>query len=194
MNSVDSLVPKNLDRLESYLSRIPYMEEVVIDNVLSLVEGTDFLYAPASTMYHGARPGGLFDHSLAVAELLDKWTAKGLITWGRTCSPALVGLLHDWTKVGKYAMDPYGDPDGKPTYHYVSLSQRDDYGGHGSDSCIKLLQQIRLTDEEVACIRWHMGAYEGKEAWGLFDAAIHRYPTVLWTHHADMVASKIVGV
>lgn len=191
--SIESLTGTNMERLESFLCSIPHITEDVLDGVFDLVAGTDFLYAPASTRYHGARPGGLFDHSLKVAELLVQWTNKGLINWSRPCSPALVGLLHDWTKVGKYSIEPYGDPDAGPSYHYVDPSNREDFGGHGLDSCIKLLQRIYLTDEEVTCIRWHMGAYE-TDTWKLFDAAIHQHPSVLWTHHADMVASKIVGV
>ena len=38
-----------------------------------------------------------------------------------------------------------------------------------------------------------MGAYE-KEEWAEFDAAIRKYQTVLYTHTADMLASKVSGV
>lgn len=48
---------------------------------------------------------------------------------------------------------------------------------------------IQLTPEEVACIRYHMGAYE-KDEWDNLDVAIRRFNNVLWTHTADMVASK----
>ena len=59
-----------------------------------------------------------------------------------------------------------------------------------SISLIKIMKHLHLTDEEQACIRWHMGAYEGKESWPDFDAAIKEFPNVLFTHTADMYASK----
>lgn len=49
---------------------------------------------------------------------------------------------------------------------------------------------MELTEEEVLCIRYHMGAYETKD-WAGFDLAIKKYPNVLYTHTADMLASKL---
>ena len=57
------------------------------------------------------------------------------------------------------------------------------------------MKMARLTDEEIACIRWHMGAYEiDTKMWQYYDSAIRKYPNVLYTHTADMIASKIDGV
>jgi len=56
------------------------------------------------------------------------------------------------------------------------------------------LYGVHLTEEEVLCIRWHMGAFDEKENWNAYGKAIEKYPNVLWTHTADMVASKIEGV
>ena len=54
---------------------------------------------------------------------------------------------------------------------------------------------LRLTDEEIACIRWHMGAYErDTKMWEYYGRAIEKYPNVLFTHTADMIASKIIGI
>lgn len=167
--------------------------ESIIADVHVLVDDTDYFYAPASTKYHGARPGGLFDHSYSVANMLLEWTETGVINWYRRVSPVLVGLLHDFTKVGKYREVGYLG-NGGPVYDYFPARERIDYGGHGSDSCIKVGKVINLNDEEMACIRWHMGAYEGKEIWPLFDAAIRSYPNVMWTHHADMLVSKVLDV
>ena len=66
--------------------------------------------------------------------------------------------------------------------------------GHGEKSVQLLAQHIQLTEEELLCIRWHMGAFDAKENWQYYDRAIRKYPNVLWTHTADMIASKIVGV
>lgn len=183
----------NRSRLDDLFNREEFTSDMR-ELFYGLVEGTDFFTAPASTRYHGSYPGGLFDHCFAMAQLLLDWTKKGLITWGRYESPIIVGLLHDFTKVGKYKVNlNFGEgPDKQYEFSYNSGSLT--YGGHGSDSLIKVSLQFPLTQEEALCIRYHMGAYEGKEAWGEFDRAIRRYQTVLWTHHADMVASKVLEV
>ena len=66
--------------------------------------------------------------------------------------------------------------------------------GHGEKSVILALQNIRLTDEEIMCIRYHMGAYESEKIWSNLGQAIRRYPNILWTHTADMLASQILEV
>ena len=53
---------------------------------------------------------------------------------------------------------------------------------------------IRLTEEEMACIRYHMGAFTEKEQWNDYTNAVHKYHNVLWTHQADMLASHVMGV
>jgi hypothetical protein len=53
---------------------------------------------------------------------------------------------------------------------------------------------MKLTPEEVMCIRWHMGAFDEKENWQYYSRAVNKYPNVLWTHTADMIASQIMGV
>ena len=53
---------------------------------------------------------------------------------------------------------------------------------------------IRLSDEERACIIYHMGAFTPKEEWRDYTHAVNVYPNVLWTHHADMIASHIEEV
>jgi hypothetical protein len=54
-----------------------------------------------------------------------------------------------------------------------------------------LSQFINLTEEELLCIRFHMGAYETGD-WSSYDIAIRKFPNVLFTHTADMFASKIL--
>lgn len=148
---------------------------------------TDFFVAPASTIYHAAYEGGLFDHSFNVTMAL---LAMSSVTkpWGRRESPVIIGMLHDVTKIGTYEPCQV-DTEGNNTY-----THRSDYttfGGHGYDSVCKIEQHMALTDEEKACIRFHMGAYE-TDAWDQYDAAIRKYPNVLWTHTADMLASKVM--
>ena len=146
-----------------------------------------FFTAPASTKYHGAYEGGLFDHSLEVAKQLRNLTKKLGLVWGHLESPGIVGMFHDLCKCDNYVWDIETE---KYKYNPDIIIP-----GHGDKSIIMLQKYIELTDEEIACIRWHMGAYEtDTKMWNYYDLAIKKYPNVLYTHTADMIASKIVGV
>ena len=148
---------------------------------------SDFFKAPASTKYHGAYVGGLFDHSMNVANTLCYFTGAQLSNpWMRPESPLIVGIFHDACKIGKYAVNITNDG-----FIWAPTEDFPIYGGHGSESVIRVQQWIQLTEEEAMCIRFHMGAYE-KEDWEAFDKAIKKYPNVLWTHMADMAASKLL--
>lgn len=151
------------------------------------LEQAGFFNAPAASMHHGNYTGGLFDHSLAVAKALVYYTEKLGLEWERSWSPHIVGMFHDMCKLESYVFSP---EDGCWTY-------TDNPGvipGHGEKSVIMLQQHIKLTDEEVACIRWHMGAFEGKEMWSDFSNACKKVPNVLYTHTADMYASQVLGI
>lgn len=152
-----------------------------------------FFTAPASTKYHGAYEGGLFDHSLAVAKSLVELTNKLGLTWEGKYSPGIVGMFHDFCKCDNYIVDPFNE--------IVPVSKRYIYNpdsvlpGHGDKSVIMLQKYLPINDEEIACIRWHMVAYEtDTKMWEYYGRAIEKYPNVLYTHTADMIASKILGV
>ena len=66
--------------------------------------------------------------------------------------------------------------------------------GHGDKSIMILSTMMRLTEEEVMCIRYHMGAFADKEEWNYYTRAVRKYPNVLWTHQADMLASQVAGI
>lgn len=151
------------------------------------LDALGYFIAPASTKYHGAYEGGLFDHSLEVTKQLCRMTERLGLTWDSSLSPYVIGLFHDLCKCESYILDP---ETGK--YHYnpdIILP------GHGEKSIILLQRYMKLTDEEIACIRWHMGAYEtDTKLWENFGLAIKKFPNVLYTHTADMIASKIKEV
>lgn len=149
-----------------------------------------FFTAPASTKYHGAYEGGLYDHSVQVFFRLQQLTDKNGLKWQRPYSPFIIGMFHDLCKCDQYIFVP-NEYEGEPG-HY-EYNQKTLLKGHGSKSVMLLSQFITLTEEEMLCIRYHMGAYE-KEEWTEFDAAIRKYPNVLWTHMADMLASKVDDV
>ena len=149
------------------------------------LDNMGFFEVPASTKYHGNYRGGLFDHSLAVTKNLLLLTERLGLKWERERSPYLVGMLHDICKCDQYVKQA----DGSYTY------QNDlPLCGHGDKSVILALQVEMLTMEEIMCIRWHMGAYDDSKVWNNLGAAIETYPNVLYTHTADMMASRIDGI
>lgn len=149
----------------------------------------DFFTAPASTKYHGNYEGGLFDHSFAVANILIDLSAKNDLKWQRKESPFIVGMLHDLCKIDQYKPTKPEAVDEPPyVYNTTTLLK-----GHGDKSVMMLASHLQLTEEEVMCIRYHMGAFTDKEEWSDYTRAVHNYPNVLWTHHADMIASHIIG-
>ena len=101
-------------------------------------------------------------------------------------------MFHDLCKCDQYVKkSPELDFEHEaPVYEYNDKML---LKGHGAKSVMLLSQFITLTEEEMLCIRYHMGAYE-KEEWQEFDLAIRKYETVLWTHTADMLASKVDNI
>jgi len=49
-------------------------------------------------------------------------------------------------------------------------------------------------EEELLCIRWHMGAFDDKENWNSYGRSVTEYPNVLFTHTADMIAARIMRI
>lgn len=142
-----------------------------------------FFECPASTKFHGAYEGGLFDHSFAVAKCLRSLTNRLELKWQREESPELVGMLHDICKTLKYKKITSG-------YEYIKGSPE----GHGELSVEMLADKIILTTEEKESIYWHMGAFTDAKQWPEYTAAIQKFPNILWTHTADMMAAYILKV
>lgn len=156
-----------------------------------------FFMSPASTKYHGAYDGGLYDHSRTVFVRLAQLTKDNKLEWQRPESPFIVGMFHDLCKCDQYELVEGTEVDmgngnsfTAPGGSHYEYNKNTLLKGHGSKSVMILSQFINLTEEEMLCIRFHMGAYE-KEEWTEFDMAIHKYPNVLWSHTADMLASKV---
>lgn len=154
---------------------------------------TDFFKAPAAAKHHCNYYGGLYDHSRNVFQQLARFTQLGLCIWTRSSSPLIVGMLHDVTKIGAYKIFQEKNPlTEELEYGYIYNSDQVKFSEiHGMDSVLKLEDHMDLTIEEKLCIRFHMGAYE-TDAWDDYDEAIRAFPNVLWTHQADMIASKLM--
>lgn len=178
---------ERINKFKEAFSKIFTEEE--IDNFKYELDDLNFFTAPASTKFHGNYEGGLFDHSFAVMTHLVELTEKLNLHWLRPCSPYIVGLLHDLCKCDSYVYD-----EDKNAYVWANPLLT----GHGDKSAIlaeKVLAFIGnrspLTEEETLCIRWHMGAFDDKENWNNYGNAIEKYPNVLYTHTADMIAARV---
>lgn len=169
-------------RIDIFCSMMTFIPQ---DAIKWLIE-QGYFEAPASTKYHGNYAGGLFDHSLAVTESLVTLTDANGLTWQRRNSPWIIGMFHDLCKMDAYISKDYGQ-----TYEYNTETL---LKGHGEKSIMVAANILQLTMEEIACIRYHMGAFTDKEEWRNYTRAVNQYPNVLWTHHADMIASHIKGV
>lgn len=156
----------------------------------------NFFLCPASLAHHGDHIGGLYDHSMAVLRALEQLTTCLDLSWQRKESPILIAVFHDWAKLQDYIQIGTGGE-----IQYIHNTHKTLHG-HGGISVIMALQFLqnhisapRLTQEEIACIRYHMGAFtKDKDEWDWYTGAIKTYPNVLWTHTADMMASQIAGV
>lgn len=146
-----------------------------------------FFTAPASVKYHGNHEGGLFEHSACVMEELEDLTGQLGLEWQRPESPRIVGMFHDLCKIDRYV--PNTDMPTVDAFKYADPIMR----GHGEKSVMLLSQLIALTEEEVYCIRYHMGAFNTDDM-PFYARAVEKYPNVLYTHTADMIASHIRGI
>lgn len=144
-----------------------------------------FFTAPASIHHHGAYTGALFDHSFAVTKTLLSFTERLGLSWMKERSPYIVGMFHDLCKIDNYTYS------GNEAWEYNNATF---LPGHGEKSVIMLQQHMNLTDEEMLCIRWYMGAFDDKEHWNSYGRSVTHFPNVLYTHTADMVAARILGV
>ena len=163
--------------VKDMLSKIGHLD---VDGTMKRLERIGFFTAPASASYHGNYEGGLCDHSIAVARTLQELTNNNDLQWTRKGSPFLIGIFHDLCKCDHYVKTE----DGFGYNKNLTLT------GHGDKSVMLASTFTTLTMEEMLCIRYHMGAYETND-WSGFDLAIKAYPNVLFTHTADMLASKL---
>lgn len=189
------------ERQQKFLDamKLPNGTPIVSIELLEWLIAQGFFMKPAAIKYHGNYTGGLFDHSFEVMEDLVEITERLGVKWSRPESPYIVGMFHDICKLDDYcdenAVDTVVMGTGSPISKNPKWMHNPDrmMKGHGDKSIMLLSQFINLTEEEMLCIRFHMGAYVTDE-WDEYDRAIRKYETVLWTHTADMYASKVKNV
>ena len=177
-----------IDRINDFQAYVDCcgLYRIINNNVFSKINALGYFDAPASTKYHLAYEGGLYEHSRNVADALMKFTTDNGLCWQRSQSPYIVGFFHDLCKADQYKFNK--------DLNCWEYNGKTLYKGHGDKSLMLLSSILTLTDEEALCIRWHMGAFDEKENWNLYSNAIHKYPNVLWTHQADMYATHVMEV
>ena len=172
---------------------------IFVTELANKLEKMNFFIAPASINHHGNHDGGLYEHCSEVTFQLLYLTKRLDLTWNRPESPYIVGMLHDLCKCDDYVKRPNiiklesdNLAHDLPTAGYWEYNKNGLLPGHGEKSVI-MAQNIYgyLTEEEIMCIRWHMGAFDDKSNWQYYSGAVAKYPNVLFTHTADMIASQI---
>ncbi|MBR1390919.1 MAG: hypothetical protein IJ567_05685 [Lachnospiraceae bacterium] len=187
MTEIENIRRKNRERC------LTVTQGALPKGMIHLLDETGFFTAPAARKHHGAYIGGLYDHSEAVAMELADLTRALKLEWEREASPVIVGMLHDLCKTQEYVLVK----DKESGTYKIEWNDQQILTGHGTVSVI-IAQQLAsnlsdfwLTDEEMLCIRYHMGAFTDAKEWEFYGRAIEEYPNVLYTHTADMIASKI---
>lgn len=163
-----------------------------VDDLINWLETSDFFIAPASTKYHLSCEGGLLEHSLNVYFELFKMVSFEQLQFDFN-SLIIVALLHDVCKTNYYIIS---EKNVKKNNEWVKEScylVNDEFPiGHGEKSIILIQRFIELTEEEIAAIRWHMGAFEPKENHSMISKVFSKYPLALMLHISDLKSTYIV--
>lgn len=147
-----------------------------------------FFSSPASTKYHGAYDGGLFDHSLEVYRCALK-LAKAFDMDDINKISFEACMFHDLCKVGLYEKSHLIQTNGSSYVYagnYIALP-------HGSESVFRIRTLgIKIPRKWEIAVAYHMGAFEADNA-RTYGNYCERIPELLLLHTADMMASKIAG-
>ncbi len=175
-------------RYKPLLEKIVHRKEQVNDFLNILENKTSWLTAPASTMYHLDREGGLIEHSVGVTKTLLK--LKNVLApeiSDESC--VIIGLFHDVGKIGL---------PGKP--YYIKLRTPTKNGkkyiinrelatmGVATRSLMLISKYISLSEDEAQAIAYHDGQYipEGR------TIAHKEKALTLLLHYADYWTAHIL--
>lgn len=160
------------------------------DQQLNMLNEIGYFRQPASKRFHLNERGGLAAHSVNVTRRLVGLTDSLGVTWPRSESPYLVGMLHDLVKCRCYKF--VKEVDGRPTWSYIQPI----YPGHGACSAAIAAEiGIQLLRDEIVAITFHMGMFgvDRKEySMEEFSAALQYHGAqVIATHTADWYAARV---
>lgn len=184
-----------------------YIHRDGIDALLAYIESTDFFTAPSSASYHLNEEGGLCRHSLNVFEtaiqiyenIVLPHIQNGQSPFKDEISMesiAIVTLFHDLCKTKFYKKTEKWKKDENGRWiSYPGYEVQDEFPfGHGEKSCMILNWFIRLKQDELLAIRWHMGMFEMTEQGSgtriAYRVAMEKSPLVSLLQAADMLAAN----
>lgn len=173
------------ERIEDFRQ---YAGDIIKEEKIGVLADMGYFTLPASIGHHGKEEGDLYLHSRTVARLLEEFTRKEHLLWQRPESPKIIGLLHDLCKTEEYEKKNFMGS------YYYGRNEGTVLQGHGEISVMIAQNILELTVEEMLCIRYHMGAFEGHHMWNYLQRAADLYPNILWTIQADLTASWILKV
>lgn len=198
-------IEKNKERFVAYCRE--YIHRDGLDALLSYLEKTDFYIAPSSASFHLNEDGGLCKHSINVFEtafLLNEGVVVPAIKEGNspfteqlsTESIAIAALFHDFCKTKLYHKAERWKKDENGRWvSYPGYELQDEFPfGHGEKSCVIIGWFMRLRQDELLAIRWHMGMFEMTEQGSgtrfAYRAAMEKSPLVALIQAADMLAAN----
>lgn len=184
-----------LDRYEA-LKALVVNRKAQFDRLIAFMENeTTWLTSPASTKYHLCKEGGLFEHSVNVAESMLK-IRKALAPEISEESCVIVSLLHDLGKVGM---------PGNPQYLVNEPTEKQQKYGYKPDAPYRFNKDltylsvpvrslylaskyIDLTEQEVQAIVYHDGQYVEDNR----SVAKNEEPLTLLLQYADSWSGFVV--
>lgn len=191
-----------MDYKKEFISLVDkYIKRDGVENLMLMLEKTDFYTAPASREYHGNEATGLVQHSIAVFEELVK-EVKSTNGWKELDDKlmekiAIVSLFHDLCKANYYGVSTRNTKDEKGRWiqvPYYTIEDKFPFG-HGDKSVVMMLTaKMEVTVEEMLTIKHHMGGYSPKEDWFSMSTAYREFPLAVLLHLADMRATYLRNI
>lgn len=170
-----------------------------IKELLNYLHNSDFYTAPCSGRYHGSYEGALVEHSLNVYS--EFWKLAPLYGFDPSNvedveSSAIVCLFHDLCKVDFYA--PYTrNVKNEETGVWEQVQEYRAKGAtnlasHGACSAFRVMQYMKLSEEEYSAILHHMGAWDKSQYSN--PGEVYANNKLAWLLHvADEAATYIEG-
>ena len=184
-----------------------YINREGIDDLLKYLEKTDFFTAPSSISFHLNEDGGLCRHSLNVFETAMKlydsilspaidsnispFTEKPSLE-----SVAISTQLHDLCKTKLYhKVEKWKKDENNRWVSYPGWEINDEFPfGHGDKSCVIISWFMRLKQDELLAIRWHMGMFDtgepGSSSRYAMQAAMGKSPLVTLVQVSDLLSAN----
>ena len=195
-----------MNNREHFIEKLKSTKREGIENTIAELEGLGFFAAPASSRFHLNCEGGLVEHSMNVCnvalDIREVMIARDPSLAGKLPIDSIIiaALLHDTCKADIYK--PAIKKQKNKLGIWVPVQGYDvEYSnfplGHGEKSVIVLLRAgLKLTDDEIMAIRWHMHAwdlpFQSPDIKGNFQAAKAACPLLSLIQAADGLASHLL--